>query len=70
MLAALLALPLMRGARLARAPILPLTCEEHLDCVAPERCDCVFLTLRLCCEIPGVPVPIPVPVPPPNPFPA
>ena len=56
-------MPLMRAARLARAPILPLMCKEHSDCVAPERCDCEFMTLKICCELPGFPANIPIPIP-------
>jgi hypothetical protein len=40
-----------------------LFCTDNSECDAPERCDCPFLGLLFCCEVPGYPAPTPYPIP-------
>lgn len=38
-------------------------CSDNSECEAPQRCDCPFLGLLFCCDVPGYPTPIPRPIP-------
>lgn len=46
-----------------------LLCTDNSECDAPERCECPFLGLMFCCEVPGYPEPVPSPFPIPIPIP-